>query len=58
MKLYITYEEPFANRKNKYNKNKEDNRDKAYKAEYPSFDIWLADMLKSGIFTEFIIQED
>ena len=57
MKLYITYEEPFANRKFNSNQIKEVYRDMADKAEYPSFDIWLADMLKSGIFTEFIIQE-
>ena len=56
MKLYITYEEPFANRKFNSNQIKEVYRDMADKAEYPSFDIWL--MLKSGIFTEFIIQED
>ena len=53
MKLYITYEEPFANRKFNSNQIKEVYRDMADKAEYPSFD-----MLKSGIFTEFIIQED
>lgn len=58
MKLYITYEEPFANRKFNSNQIKEVYRDMADKAEYLSFDIWLADMLKSGIFTEFIIQED
>ena len=34
------------------NQIKEVYRDMADKAEYPSFDIWLADMLKSGIFTE------
>ena len=54
MKLYITYEEPFANRKFNSNQIKEVYRDMADKAEYPSFDIWLADMLKSGIFTEYI----
>lgn len=52
MKLYITYEEPFVNRKFNSNQIKEVYRDMADKAEYPSFDIWLADMLKSGIFTE------
>lgn len=46
MKLYITYEEPFANRKFNSNQIKEVYRDMADKAEYPSFDIWLADMLK------------
>lgn len=52
MKLYITYEEPFANHKFSSNQIKEIYRDMADKAEYQSFDIWLADMLKSGIFTE------
>lgn len=29
---------------------KEVYRDMAYKKEYPDFDIWLIDMLKSGTF--------
>jgi len=37
MKLYITYEEPFANRKFNSNQIKEVYRDMADKAEYPSF---------------------
>lgn len=38
MKLYITYEEPFANRKFNSNQIKEVYRDMADKAEYPSFE--------------------
>lgn len=53
MKLYITYEEPFVNRKFNSNQIKEVYRDMADKAEYPSFDIWLADMLKSGILQNY-----
>ena len=58
MKKYMTYEEPLQGRIFTEKQMYEVYRDMADKAEYPSFDIWLADMLKSGIFTEFIIQED
>lgn len=52
MKLYITYEEPFANCKFNSNQIKEVYRDMADKAEYPSFECWISDMLKSGVFEE------
>jgi hypothetical protein len=52
MKKYITYEEPLQGRIFTEKQMYEVYRDMADKAEYPSFDIWLADMLKSGIFTE------
>lgn len=52
MKLYITYEEPFANRKFNSNQIKEVYRDMADKAEYPGFECWISDMLKSGVFEE------
>ena len=52
MKKYITYEEPLQGRIFTEKQMYEIYRDMADKAEYPSFDIWLADMLKSGIFTE------
>ena len=58
MKKYMTYEEPLQGRIFTEKQMYEVYRDMADKAEYPSFDLWLADMLKSGIFTEFIIQED
>lgn len=50
--VYITYEEPLQNRKFTYNQMKEVYRDLADKVEYPSFEIWLADMVKSGVFEE------
>lgn len=52
MKKYITYEEPLQGRIFTEKQMYEVYIDMADKAEYPSFDIWLADMLKSGIFTE------
>lgn len=52
MKKYITYEEPLQGRIFTEKQMYEVYRDMADKVEYPSFDIWLADMLKSGIFTE------
>lgn len=52
MKLYITYEEPFENRKFNSNQIKEVYRDMADKAEYPDFECWISDMLKSGVFEE------
>ena len=52
MKKYITYEEPLQGRIFTEKQMYEVYRDMADKAEYPSFDIWLVDMLKSGIFTE------
>lgn len=51
-KTYITYEEPFRNRTFTHTQMKEVYRDIADKTEYASFDIWLADMLKSGVFEE------
>lgn len=52
MKVYITYEEPFANRKFNSNQIKEVYRDMTDKVEYPSFECWISDMLKSGVFEE------
>ena len=52
MKVYITYEEPFANRKFNSNQIKEVYRDMADKVEYPDFECWISDMLKSGVFEE------
>lgn len=50
MKKYITYEEPFQNRTFTEKQMKEVYRDIADKKEYPDFDTWLIDMLKSGVF--------
>ena len=41
---YISYEEPLINQLH------EVYRDLADKKEYPDFDCWFTDMLKSGVF--------
>lgn len=51
-KTYITYEEPFIRRTFTHTQMKEVYRDMADKIEYQTFDIWLADMLRSGVFQE------
>lgn len=51
---YITYEEPLAGRRFTYNQMQEVYRDFAGKEEYPDFDCWLSDMLKSGVFEKEI----
>lgn len=50
MKKYITYEQPFVGRTFTEKQMHEVYRDLADKEEYASFDIWLHDMLKSGVF--------
>ena len=50
--MYITYEEPFQNRKFTYNQMKEVYRDLVDKVEYSNFEVWLDDMIKSGVFEE------
>jgi len=52
MKKYITYEEPFFGRTFSEKQIQEVYRDLADKSEYPSFEVWLIDMLRSGIFKE------
>lgn len=52
MKLYITYEEPFQGRTFTEKQMKEVYRDLADKKEYETFEDWLHDMLKSGVFKE------
>lgn len=51
-KRYITYEEPLAGRTFTYKQMKEVYRDLADKNEYPDFETWFYDMLKSGVFEE------
>lgn len=48
--MYITYEEPLQNRTFTAKQMHEVYRDLADKKEYPDFDTWLHDMLKSGVF--------
>lgn len=51
-KFYITYEEPFHDGKFTLDQMKEIYSDMVDKAEYPEFQIWLDDMIKSGVFEE------
>lgn len=50
LKKYITYEEPFKGRSFTINQLYEVYRDMVNKEEYPDFDCWFTDMLKSGVF--------
>lgn len=52
MKRYITYEEPLQGRTFTESQMHEIYRDMADKNEYPDFETWIIDMLKSGIFEE------
>ena len=51
-KRFITYEEPLQGRIFTYSQMKEVYRDLADKKEYPDFETWFFDMLKSGVFKE------
>lgn len=48
--MYTTYEEPLKERQLTLEQMKEVYRDLVNKEEYPVFDYWLNDMLKSGVF--------
>lgn len=50
--MYITYEEPLKGRCFTKSQMKEVYRDLVDKNEYPTFDIWFSDMLKSGVFEQ------
>ena len=52
MKKYITYEEPLKSKTFTERQMHEVYRDMADKAEYPNFECWFADMIKSGVFEE------
>ena len=49
---YITYEEPLKGKTFKEKQMHEVYRDLADKTEYPDFECWKTDMLKSGEFKE------
>lgn len=49
---YITYEEPLKGKSFTEKQMHEVYRDMADKTEYPDFESWFADMLKSGVFEE------
>ena len=52
MKYYRTYEEPLKGRVFNEKQMKEVYKDLANKNEYTTFEDWLHDMLKSGVFEE------
>lgn len=54
-KFYVTYEEPLNGRCFTEKQMKEVYRDMADKTEYPSFDIWFTNMIKSGVFERVTI---
>ena len=47
---YITYEEPFKSKTFTENQMHKVYRDIVNKSEYPDFESWKTDMLKSGVF--------
>lgn len=49
---YITYEEPLKGKTFTENQMHEVYRDLADKTEYPDFECWKTDMVKSGVFEE------
>lgn len=51
--MYITYEEPFKNKIFTEKQMREVYRDMVNKKEYPDFECWISDMLKSGVFEKF-----
>lgn len=54
-KYYTTYETPLENKCFTKKQMHEVYRDMADKTEYPTFDIWFSDMLKSGVFERVTI---
>jgi hypothetical protein len=52
MKKYITYEDPLQGKIFTEKQMYEVYRDMADKKEYPDFESWFTDMLKSGVFEE------
>lgn len=51
---YTTYEEPLKGQSFTYNQIQDVYRDFVDKEEYPDFDCWFSDMLKSGVFEKEI----
>ena len=49
-KEFVTYEDTLANRVFSFDQMQEVYRDLTNKEEYPTFDIWLWDMIHSGVF--------
>ena len=53
--FYVTYEEPLHGRCFTEKQMHEVYRDMTNKTEYPTFDIWFSDMIKSGVFERVTI---
>ena len=51
--MYITYEEPLKGKCFTEKQMYEVYKYLADKAEYPDFECWFTDMLKSGVFEKF-----
>ena len=51
-RTFTTYEEPLKGRTFTEKQMHEVYRDLADKSEYPDFECWFSDMLKSGVFEE------
>lgn len=51
--MYITYEEPLKGKTFTEKQMHEVYRDLVDKAEYPNFECWKTDMLRSGVFEKF-----
>lgn len=51
-RIFTTYEEPLNDRTFTEKQMHEVYRDLADKNEYPDFECWFSDMLKSGVFEE------
>jgi hypothetical protein len=49
---YITYEEPLKGRTFTESQMHEVYRDMVDRTEYPDYESWLMDMVKSGVFEE------
>ena len=48
--VYITYEEPFSGSKFSHMQMEMVYKKMVDKKEYPNFEIWMEDMLRSGVF--------
>lgn len=51
--MYITYEDPLQGRIFTEKQMHEVYRDLVGKVEYPDFECWKSDMLRSGVFEKF-----
>lgn len=52
MAQYLTYEQPYAGQSFSLEQMEEQYISVVDKLEYPDFDTWLYDMLRSGVYTK------